>query len=63
MTPKEVKAARLALGFTQQRLADEMGLADSRIVRRWEAGDRNPSPVAERLLQALLDGWRFKVGQ
>ncbi len=39
MTPAEIRSARVQLGLTQAGLARVLGLADDRIVRRWEAGD------------------------
>jgi DNA-binding transcriptional regulator YiaG len=58
MAPAEVKSARLALGYTQQQLADALGLtgeyaADT--VRSWESGRRpisGPASVAIRMMLA-----------
>jgi len=60
MTPAEVRAARLALGMTQEQLAAalRMGGDGKRAVRRWEAGDREISGPATVAIQALLSGWR-----
>jgi DNA-binding transcriptional regulator YiaG len=45
MTPREVRAAREALGLTQQALAEALECAP-RTVQMWEAGDRNvPGPA------------------
>lgn len=54
MTPDEVKAARHALGFTQQALADALGVQRNTIAM-WEIW-RNPVPrMAEILIGKLLD--------
>jgi len=54
MTPAEFKAIRRALGYSQEGVAELMGVASGRTLRRWEAGDRNiPGPVVKLML--LLD--------
>jgi DNA-binding transcriptional regulator YiaG len=60
MTPAEVRAARLALGMTQDQLAEalRMGGDGKRAVRRWEAGEREISGPASVAIEALLTGWR-----
>jgi DNA-binding transcriptional regulator YiaG len=60
MTPAEVRAARLALGMTQDQLAAalRMGGDGKRAVRRWEDGDRAISGPASVAIEALLTGWR-----
>ena len=55
MTPDEFRTARKALGYTQQSLADLLGV-DARSVRRWEAGERELNPTACRVLIWLRDG-------
>ncbi|HRJ61568.1 MAG TPA: hypothetical protein PKZ99_10370 [Azospirillaceae bacterium] len=55
MIPQDFKTARRKLGLTLNRMAEAVGVADGRTVRRWEAGDRDiPGPV-EKLLQIWLD--------
>lgn len=59
MTPAErFRAARQSLGLTQAQLADAMGYGDKMRISDIERGVRDPSPAAERLLQAYLDGYR-----
>jgi DNA-binding transcriptional regulator YiaG len=58
MTPAEIRAARLALGYTQQQLADALGItgeyaADT--VRSWESGRRPISGPASVAIRLLLD--------
>lgn len=52
MKPAELKKLRAALGWSQQRLADELGVQRNTI-NRWEMGDRRIPPMAERLLTIL----------
>ena len=42
MTPSELKAARVALGYTQAELAKHLGV-DPSAIRRWEMDRRFPS--------------------
>lgn len=57
MTPAQLKSLRAALGWSQQRLADEMGVARN-TVNRWEMGKRNIPKMAERLLQMIVNAQR-----
>lgn len=56
MNPDQVKAARKALGMTQQQLADALELSGENAaatIRSWESGRRpisGPARVAIRLL-------------
>lgn len=52
MTPAQLKSLRAALGWSQQRLADEMGVARN-TVNRWEMGERRITAMAEKLLRTL----------
>lgn len=46
MTPDEFKAARMRLGMSQNDMADFLGIASDRTVRRWEEGEKDiPGPV------------------
>ena len=46
MTPKQFKRARRMLGLSQPELADLLGIASDRTLRRWEAGQMDiPGPV------------------
>lgn len=49
MTPAELKAERAALGLSQQKLADALGVT-ARAIKHWEAGTRR---VPEWLTHAL----------
>lgn len=56
MTPAEIKSARATLGLSQAGLARALGLADDRIIRRWEAGDvaiTGPARLAIRYMLAF----------
>lgn len=57
MSPEDFKAARLALGLTQQQLADEWGLGPEgrRTVRRWETGERAMNPLAVYCIKLMLE--------
>lgn len=46
MTPEQFKEARRSLGYSQQGLAEEWGMADGRTIRRWESGERPLNPIA-----------------
>lgn len=55
MSPSQIRAARAALGLSTAALARALGLADGRVVRRWEAGDRSPDGPSALALAYLLD--------
>ena len=50
--PVDARSLRTKLGWSQERLARELGVSFSTI-SRWERGEGEPSPMAERLLQEL----------
>ena len=55
MTPEQIKSARQQLGLSQAALARILGLADDRIIRRWEAGTvaiTGPARLAIRYMLA-----------
>lgn len=54
MGPKDIKRVRLNLGWSQERLARELGVSFC-TVNRWERGRTNPSPMAMRVLKKLRD--------
>lgn len=57
MTPAAFKAARKALGLSQNALARALRVADGRTVRRWEAGERDiPGPAQVAVLYMLRHG-------
>ena len=63
MTPADVRAARIALGMTQDQLATalRMGTDGKRAIRRWECGERPISGPATVALEAMLSGWRPRL--
>ncbi len=52
MTPEQFRAHRLALGLTQQQLADLMGYSRQSTISAIEK--RGPTEVAARLLEMLV---------
>jgi hypothetical protein len=63
MTGEELKAARLALGLSQEEFAQLVRVSSGRTVRKWEDGERQiPGPVT--VLVALFldcaDAWRCR---
>ena len=54
MTPEQIKSARQQLGLSQAALARILGLADDRIIRRWEAGTVAITGPARLCLRYLL---------
>lgn len=52
MTGTEIKKLRKALGYTQARLAEEIGITPN-TVARYERGELNPSPPVLKLLKLL----------
>ncbi len=61
MTSEEFKEARHSLGLTLSELGHILS-TDPRTVRKWEAKQgtnaRSPNPVAVRVMQWMLDGFR-----
>jgi len=51
--PVDIKTIRLELGFTQEDLARQLGLALS-TVSKWEQGVTSPSRLAREKLEKLL---------
>lgn len=69
MSKGEIKQIRKRLGWSQERLARELGLSFSTI-SRWERGESKPSPATQHLLNELVrsalpkskpsyQAWRF----
>jgi DNA-binding transcriptional regulator YiaG len=54
MTPEEIVSARKQLGLSQAGLAAELGLANDRTVRRWEAGEIPITGPAELCIRYML---------
>jgi transcriptional regulator with XRE-family HTH domain len=52
MRPDNIKALRIFLGWSQERLAREIGVSFC-TVNRWERGRSRPSPMALNILDAL----------
>lgn len=57
MTPAQLKQARQSLGLSVSQLADVLN-TEPRTIRRWEDGTRQPNPVAVRVMEWLLNGYR-----
>ncbi len=59
MTPTQFKLARRKLGLSATQLGHILN-SDPRTVRRWESeGDTRPvNPIAMRVVQWMLDGYR-----
>ena len=53
MNNKEVRKARTGLGLSQSQFAKLTGVAGSRTVRKWEAGDA-PVPAVVRSILAFI---------
>lgn len=53
MTPAQLKSIRATLGWSQQRLADELGVQRN-TVARWEMGMHPISPMAARLVESFI---------
>lgn len=53
MTPASLKSLRTTLGWSQQRLADELGVQRN-TVARWEMGLHPIAPIAARLIQSII---------
>jgi transcriptional regulator with XRE-family HTH domain len=54
MTGKEIKEKRKTKGWTQQQLADVIGVHQV-TVARWEIDQSKPHPAVMRLIKMLLD--------
>ena len=54
MNPIDIKRIRLMLGWSQERLARELGVSFC-TVNRWERDKTTPSPMALRVLKRLKD--------
>jgi len=61
MTPAEIKALRRKLGLTGSKFAALIGCHPVTL-RRWEAGLRPVSPMAQRLIRLLAAGTRRPRG-
>lgn len=59
MTPSQFKAARHTLNLSAEGMADILNV-NARTVRRWEYedGTRPPNPIACRVVEWMLAGWR-----
>ena len=54
MEQNNIKELRRQLRLTQKRLAEELGVTLA-TVGRWECGLREPSPLAVRAMELLLE--------
>mgnify|MGYP001612869732 CR=1 FL=1 len=52
--PKDIRAARVALGLSQEALAHALGVSFA-LVNRWENGRTQPSRLALRAVKMLLE--------
>jgi len=52
MDPERIKKIRISLGWSQERLARELGVSFS-TVNRWEKGRTAPSPLAVKEIERL----------
>ena len=57
--PAEIKLLRQRLRLSQKRLAEELGVTLA-TVGRWECGIREPSPLAVRTIELLLEVERLQ---
>lgn len=65
MNPQEIKNARKEFGFTQDEMANALGLTSSMTYSKWETGERKPSASAIASIKMLkyikstgfIDGW------
>ena len=55
MTPMQFKDARIALGLSQNAMAERLGLKTSRAIRQFESGERQVSGPVAKLMDMLLD--------
>lgn len=55
MTPDEFRATRKKLGLSASKMAAALGLADGRIIRRYERGDVPVTGPVARLTAILAD--------
>ena len=60
MEHESIKDVRHHLRLTQKRLAEELGVTLA-TVGRWECGLREPSPLAVRAMDLLLEVERLKI--
>lgn len=56
VTPADVKRARTSRGWTQEQLADRLGVS-IHTVQSWEQGRRPVPAMAERLMRRLRLRW------
>lgn len=51
MTPERIRAVRKSLGLSAEAFACAVGVANGRLVRKWEAGDIVPGGTAMTVLE------------
>lgn len=61
MTAAQFKEARRKLGLSAQKLADLIGVADGRTIRRWEAGEAVIFGPVAKLMNWLAYGVKPKL--
>lgn len=52
MGPDRIKRIRLSRGWSQERMARELGVSFT-TVNRWERGRTSPSPMASKSIEKL----------
>lgn len=55
MTATQFKDARIALGLSQNAMAEALGLKTSRAIRQFESGERDVSGPVAKLVELLLE--------
>ena len=55
MTHTQFKDARIALGLSQNAMAEALGLKTSRAIRQFESGERQVSGPVAKLMGMLLE--------
>lgn len=57
LKPKQLRKARLGIGLSQAKLAEKLGLADGRTIRKWEAEDRDIPQAQAGILDMMAGGY------
>ncbi|RVN04098.1 helix-turn-helix domain-containing protein [Sinorhizobium meliloti] len=59
MDAKQFRECRARLGLSAAQMAAILNV-DPRTIRKWESDDgtRPPNPIAVRVVEWMLDGWR-----
>ena len=57
--PENIRLLRLHIGETQEQFAARLGLERRQTVHDWEAGKRNPSGTARKLMDIIASDYGF----